>query len=334
MKVTTKIENLKNYKKLLKLKNGIKSFFDAKGYLELELPVMSPVLIPESYIEIFKTQFIYFDQKQDFYLTSSPELFIKRLIAKGVKNCYYLGKAFRNSEPNSDRHSPEFMILEFYNVPADYRDVESTMLELFQHLSQILYKSNGFSYHGKKISVEKFERLSVTEAFDKYANIDEKTLLDENLFVAAAKDKGYVIKNSTYEDLFSQIYTQEIEPNLGVNGFPTVIYDYPIAFAPLCKPNPDGKTAQRFEIYISGVELGNCYNELTDWKILQKRFKKEAQLRKDKNMISHKIDYDFIEVMKKDLPPYSGIAVGVERLAMVFGDVDAIEKLQLITNSL
>ena len=331
MKISSHIDNLKNYKSLLKVKNRIKNYFDSHGYLELELPVMSPVLIPESYIEIFKTQFNYFDKKQDLYLTSSPELFMKRLIASGLGNCYYLGKAFRNSEPHSEKHSPEFIILEFYKVPASYLDVEAEMLGLLQDLSKKLHNSLQFSYQGEKISVEKFERLSVVQAFQKYSAIDEQTLLVEKAFLKAAEAKGYNIKNSTYEDLFSQIYTQEIESKLGMNGFPTIIYDYPIAFAPLCKPNPDGKTAQRFELYIAGVEIGNCYNELIDWKILEERFKREENLRKQKKMILHKIDYGFIEAMKTEIPPYSGIAVGVERLAMVFAGLNNIKELHVVS---
>src|SRR3989344_865752 len=179
MKISSHIDNLKNYKKLLQVKNSIKNYFDSHGYLELDLPVMSPALIPESYIEIFKTQFNFFDKKHNLYLTSSPELFMKRLIAEGLGNCYYLGKAFRNSEPHSEKHSPEFIILEFYKVPASYRDVEAEMLGLLQDLSKKLHNSLRFSYQGQKISVEKFERLSVVEAFQKYAGNDEKTLLDE-----------------------------------------------------------------------------------------------------------------------------------------------------------
>ena len=331
MKISSHIDNLKNYKKLLQVKNSIKNYFDSHGYLELDLPVMSPALIPESYIEIFKTQFNFFDKKHDFYLTSSPELFMKRLIAKGLGNCYYLGKAFRNSEPHSEKHSPEFIILEFYKVPASYLDVEAEMLGLLQFLGKNLHNSQTFSYQGQKVSLEKFERLLVVQAFQKYADINEKTLLDEKAFIKAAEAKGYNTINSTYEDMFSQMYTQEIEPKLGMNGYPTIIYDYPIAFAPLCKPNPDGKTAQRFELYIAGVELGNCYNELTDWKILEERFKREENLRKQKNMILHETDYGFIEAMKTEIPPYSGIAVGVERLAMLFAEVPSIDKLQMIT---
>lgn len=331
MKIQSNLQNLDNYKRFLIVKNTIKEYFDTNKYLELELPVMSPSLIPESYIEIFKTQFNYFDRTQDLYLTSSPELFMKRLISEGIGNCYYLGKSFRNSEPNSDKHSPEFIMLEFYKVPATYLDIEQVMLELLQFLSKKMNNSLSFNYKNHQISVEKFERLSVTEAFKKFAEINEETLLAESLFMKAAQKKGYKTDEFSYEDVFSQIYTQEIEPKLGMNGYPTIIYDYPIAFAPLCKPNADGKTAQRFELYITGIELGNCYNELTDWKILEDRFKKEANLRREKIMIEHEIDYGFIESMKRDLPPYSGIAVGIERLAMIFTNTESLEKLKLIS---
>lgn len=115
-----------------------------------------------------------------------------------------------------------------------------------------------------------------------------------------------------------------------MNGYPTLIYDYPKEFAALAKHNKDGKTAQRFEFYINGIELGDCYNELTDWKEQEKRFNIESKFIKKSNKIHHPIDKGFIEALKCGLKDCSGVAIGVERLAMVFADVDSIAKLKLI----
>src|SRR5690348_5426510 len=114
MNIKTHIHNLENYKKLLQIEKITHHYLEKKGYLPIDLPVLSPALIPESYLEVFETEFQYFDKKEKLYLTPSPELFLKRLLAYGVGNCYYLGKSFRNSEPDSSRHSFEFTMLKFY----------------------------------------------------------------------------------------------------------------------------------------------------------------------------------------------------------------------------
>ena len=176
----------------------------------------------------------------------------------------------------------------------------------------------------------------MAEAFNRYANIDESTLFDHKAFLRTAREKGYVVESATqnapfsYEELWSQIYTNEVEPHLGKNGFPTLLYDYPVEFAALSKPNPDGKTAQRFEFYIAGVELGNCYSELTDVDLQRERLDFERQERQKSGKIDHTPDEGFLDVLKNGLPSCAGIAIGVERLAMVFTDVATIHDLKLI----
>ena len=315
MKIQTNVNNLKNYKIYLEVEKAVHEFMEKNNYLKIDLPVLSPALIPESYLEVFETEFKYLDKKEKLYLTPSPELFLKRLLAYGVGDSYYLGKSFRNSDQPSSLHSFEFIMLEFYKMNTDYMNIAEEVLKVLKHIDK--------KVKNKFVSFKKWEKISVTEAFKKYSNISEKELFDQKLFIKKAKEKSYRVKGFGYVDLWSQIYSQEIEPNLGKNGYPTLIYDYPKEFAALAKLNPDGKTTQRFEFYINGIELGDCYTELTDWKEQELRFKKESE-------VIHPIDKGYIEALKYGLHDCSGIAIGFERLVMIFTDLTSIQDLKLI----
>jgi elongation factor P--beta-lysine ligase len=331
MKIQTTIKNLDNYKIYLQVERAVKDFLEKNNYLKVDLPVLSPALIPESYLEIFETEFRLFWEKaclpagrEKLYLTPSPELFLKRLLIHGIGDCYYLGKSFRNSDLSSSLHSFEFTMLEFYKMHVNYMDIADIVLKMLQYIS-LLFRTtrNKIKYQGKEISFDRWEKISVVEAFKKYSDISEKELFNHNLFIKKAEKKCYQTKNFTYEDLWSQIYSQEIEPHLGINGYPTLIYDYPKEFAALAKLNKDGKTTQRFEFYIEGIELGDCYTELTDWKEQELRFNREKK-------VNHPIDKGYIKALKCGLQDCSGIAIGFERLAMVFADLTSISELRLI----
>jgi len=187
-------------------------------------------------------------------------------------------------------------------------------------------------------------------------------LFDHRLFFKKAKDKGYnigsvipakaVIQSRqidsrlrgndkggsgndrespfTYEDIFTQIFAQEIEPNLGKNGFPTLLYDYPKELASLAKMNKNGKTAQRCEFYINGLEVGGFCTELNDYQEQEKRFVAEAEKRKKLGLINHEIDKGFIDALKYGLPDCTGAGIGFERLAMIFANVKSVSELRLI----
>jgi elongation factor P--beta-lysine ligase len=413
--IKTSTQNRASYITYTKVIKSIETYLDTNNFLKLDLPVMLPSLIPESYLEVFETEYRYMDTRQKLYLTPSPELLIKRLLVDGIGDCYYLGKSYRNSEPASSKHLGEFTMLELYKVGANYMDISEVVLELIQGIAkachpewnegskdgmlrQAQHDQYKITYQGTQINLSRWEKMTVAEAFQKYAGITAEELFDHEMFREAAKRKGYAVEipntkyqipnktqvsksnvpvggqipNNlsidpvlrqaqhdsgddkqgevevqrrdprlreddskggyfTYEDLWSQIYSNEVEPHLGKNGYPTLLYDYPVEFAALSKPNPDGKTAQRFEFYIAGIELGNCYSELTEWPLQEERLRKEQQERAKSGKISHPTDWGFIESLKKGLPECSGIAIGVDRLAMIFADVDSIEKLKLIS---
>ncbi len=266
MQIKTEIQNLRNYNIYLKVEHAVHEFMQKKGYLKLDLPVMSPALIPESYLEIFETEFNYFNKKEKLYLTPSPELFMKRLLVRGIKDPYYLGKSFRNSEPNSDFHSPEFTMLEYYRVGFTYLQLADEILEMMKfiakrchsgatkgsdRISEGSYRSlrslqdDEIIYQGKKISFDRWEKFTVSEAFKKFAGISEEELLNEELLKMKAEQKAYKVKGFSYSDIFSQMIAQEIEPKLGKNGHPTILYDYPKEMSSLAKLSEDGKFAKR-----------------------------------------------------------------------------------------
>lgn len=328
--IQTHIHHFSKHQYFIQIKKIICEFLAEQGYIEIDVPILSPVLIPENYLEIFKTKFIYEKNKQEYYLTPSPEIFLKRLIAKTNKNIFTIVKSFRNGEPTTSRHSHEFTMLELYKVNADYFDVAKDVLKMFQTIAHKLYKKKILKYQDKVIDLNEWEYITVSEAFKKYAGIDN--IKDVKSFFSKAERKGYKVKDFSYSEVWSQIYAQEVEPKLGINGKPTLIYEYPIELAGLAEIDETKQIAKRFECYIEGVELGNCCNETSkkSAEIEKKRFEKDIKERERKGLMHHKPDTEFLDVVSQ-LPKCAGIAIGLDRLAMVFTNSKSIEELQLIS---
>lgn len=328
--IKTHKEHLPAYKIGLLVEKAIVEFLERKNYLKVDVPVLSSALIPESYLEVFETVFLYSQRKNNLYLTPSPELFLKRLLAYGVGNCFYLGKAFRNSEPSSDLHSPEFTMLEYYKIGSSYLQLADEVLEMMRYISKKINPPSG----GQKSNPDFFniwEKFTVAEAFEKFSKVRKDELFDGALFMKKAAKKGYNVKGFSYQDIFSQMISQEIEPYLGKNGHPTLLYDYPMEMCSLAKSNKDGKTAKRAEFYIHGIEIGGCCEELNDWVEQKERFADQLNARKNARMIDHSVDNGFIEALQYGLPNCTGVGIGFERLAMIFAGKSSIESLKLIT---
>ncbi len=319
-----------------KVITAIRTFFINQGFHEVETPFLTGSLPPESYVDVFETKLL--DRKRQAtraFLPTSPEPFLKKLLVAGIGNCFSITKSFRNTESQSKTHNPEFTILEWYRVGADYTDIMKDCEDLLMFINTYLLRSKTTKgamdtktiiYGGKKVSLAlPWERLTVTQAFKKYAHVNlERALTEQEIFVVAKK-KGYTIgKNDNWEELFLQIFLNEVEPHLG-RGKPTIIYDYPVTLAALSKKKKsDPRFAERFEFYIEGLELGDAYSELTDWKEQAERFASETKEREQLGKTAHPIDTDFIDALKVGLPSTGGIAVGVDRLIMLFADVTDI----------
>lgn len=323
-----------------KVLRAIRLFFDKQQFHEIEAPMLIAKPPAESYLDVFETKL--FDRSRNSlpgYLSTSPEVPLKKLMVAGLGNCYALTKSFRNMETQSKLHNPEFTILEWYRVGVDYKEImmdcEKLISFIYAYLQGPANKQEintaSLIYQGKMVSLDApWERLTMVEAFAKWAGVDFVSFLDMKNATHIAKNKGYTVSNeTTWEELYNQVFLNEVEPHLGV-GKPTILYEFPGSMAALARSKPsDPRFAERFEFYIEGLELGDCYSELTDWKEQQERFENELTELKKNGKTVYDYDHDFIEALKVGLPDCSGIAIGVDRLIMLFADAKSIQETLL-----
>ncbi len=338
-KILKNWKKIKNNKELLKpflvreqVIDAIREFFKSEGFHEVDTPLLVQSPGTEPYLEVFESELVTpgFENKKSYLLTS-PELSMKKLLSAGMGSIFTICKSFRNGEGLSSFHNPEFSILEWYRVQADYTDVmqdcENLFLFILNKLKLNSDKKNQLEYQGKVYDLSHpWERISVSEAFEKYAGVSQDDMLDAKKIVAIAKDKGYSVnENTTWEEAYNQILLNEIEPHLGKNK-PTILYDYPASQAALSKKKQsDPRFAERFEFFLGGIELGNAFSELTDAHEQEARMLEDLKYRKELGKVEYKMDTDFIEALKLGMPKTGGIAVGVDRLVMLFSDSVSIK---------
>ena len=292
-------ENLQQRARVLR---GIRQFFIGKGYLEVETPHRIPTPAPESHIEAIPSD--------TWFLHTSPELCMKRLMAAGYRKIFQICRCWRERERGS-LHLPEFTLLEWYQTGGDYRSLMEECEELIRSVARAIGLGQKIIFRGREIDLsEPWERISVKEAFHDYTQT----------FVTEALERN----------LFDEIMVQDIEPNLGVEK-PTFIYDYPAergALARLKKEDPT--VAERFELYIGGLELANGFSELVDSKEQRKRFHAENKNRQSLGKRIYSMPDKFLAELD-DMPPSAGIALGVDRLVMVFLDSETIDEVVAFT---
>ena len=309
----------------------IRSFFDARNYLELDTPLLSPDLIPESCLEVFETRRILpSGPSVPYWLIPSPEIWMKKIIARHRTNVYQICKCFRNGESSGFLHSPEFTMLEYYTVNAGYLESLSLTEELFGFLSRE-QGAEGDQAAGIR---PPFERLTVAEAFARYAGFD--------LFAAAEKKGGLETEalrlgldpapllndcqDRETAGLYDLIFIHSVEPRLKQNR-PVALLDYPAFVPTLARQNPGGRTVERWELYFNGIELANCYSEETDARRIKDFFESEAAVKDKKALVRHKADHDYWKLFQNGFPPCSGAALGLDRLVMALlgrSTIDAV----------
>jgi elongation factor P--beta-lysine ligase len=309
---------------------SLRDYFIAKNYHEVETPTLLSKTPLEPNLYPLKTHWL--EKKTDFYLATSPESSLKKLISQGIGNCFSISKVFRDLEDIGPTHNLEFTMLEWYEIGKNYHDISATtqnlILNAFHHVLKKQNKktSNLLTYQNQKINLaDPYYSFSLNDLFIEHAKIDLSKHLTTQKIIKIAKKKGYNTDNiSLWEPLYSQIFINEIESKLPLDK-PVFIYDYPTQISPLCLPCPDkAGFSQRFELYIGGMEIANAYTESNDSSSLKKSFDHEKMFRQKNKLPTPPCDTDFIKACQK-LPSCTGIGLGIDRLAMLFADTSDIQ---------
>lgn len=308
---------LKNRMAIIK---ALHSYFDAQDFMEVETPALQIMPAADKHIHGFETTFFGYDLKprKTFFLHTSPEFEMKKLLVAGLPKIYQICRVFRNAEVTA-QHKPEFTMMEWYRSGASLKDIMNDCVALLRACARATDISD-YSY--KSRTCDPFKEpliISVCEAFERFAGIDlESVLCDRDAFAKAAGDIGIRVSDKdAWDDIFFTVMAEKIEPHLG-EGTPAILYDYPITLASLSRPKPDDpRFTERFELYVCGVELANAFGELTDAGIQRERFEKEMNEKKDLYGFSYPVDEEFLAALEYGMPESCGIALGVDRLVML-----------------
>jgi lysyl-tRNA synthetase class 2 len=281
---------------------AVRRFFFDRDYLEVETPVRIPAPAPEAHIDAV--------QSDNYFLHTSPELYMKRLLAAGYTRIFQICKCFRQHE-RGRKHLPEFTMLEWYQVGSSYSNLMEECEDLVRFISDSLDRGKHIIYQKRLITLAKpWIRLSVAAAFDKYGS--------KSMSAALATDS------------FDEIMALDIEPNLG-DPVPFFLYDYPVQHGALARPKPRNPLqAERFELYMAGIELCNGFSELCDSVEQRRRFEKELQIRSALGKPAYPMPELFLEALA-NMPAAAGNALGIDRLVMLFADTDNIDDVVAFT---
>lgn len=279
-------ENLRLRSRLVQ---AVRDFFHREGYLEVETPNRVPALAPEFHISA--------ETSGSWFLHTSPELCMKRLLADGWERIFQICKCYRQGE-RGKWHLPEFTLLEWYRTGADYFDLMGEMEYFLSSVASQLGFGNKLGYGGKMIDLTPpWERLTLREAFKRYAPVPLEAALER--------------------DVFEETLVTWVEPHLG-SVKPTFVHDYPLshgALARVKRENP--QVVERFELYIAGMELANAFSELTDPEEQRRRFGEEEEKRRKFGKVPYPMAEKFLQSLSQ-MPEAAGCALGIDRLVMLF----------------
>jgi lysyl-tRNA synthetase class 2 len=281
---------------------SIRKFFINRDYLEVETPVAIPAPAPEASIDAIKTQ--------KSFLQTSPELCMKRLLSSGYEKIFQICKCFRDGE-RGHLHLPEFTLLEWYRAEAGYLYLMDECRDMIKHVVRELDMGDIIEYQGRPVDLSgEWEKVTVEEAFERFTGTTPEKAIESGDF--------------------DELTVRSIEPGLN-NGKPVFLYNYPVSQAALSRINRDDPgVAERFELYMGGLELANAFSELTDADEQKKRFLKETENRKKAGKILYPFPEKFISDLEH-MPPAAGIAFGIDRFVMLLTNSAEIDEVVTFT---
>ena len=309
---------------------ALRAFFDARGYLEVETPMMQPVAGGAA-AKPFTTHHNALDL--DLYLRIAPELYLKRLVVGGLDRVYEINRNFRN-EGISTQHNPEFTMLEFYQAYANYHDLMDLTEELIGFVAREVNGTTNTRFNGQEIDLGQWKRYSMREAIAAFwpaaAGPGPAAELDAPALVDRLRQAGFRVdcqpdepRGKTIATIFETVAEEHLVQ-------PTIIYDFPLAVSPLSKQKPDDpEWVERFEFYIGGFEVGNAFSELNDPHEQRRRFEQQLQARAGGDEEAHAMDEDYLRALSYGLPPTAGEGIGIDRLTMILTGARSIRDVIL-----
>jgi lysyl-tRNA synthetase class 2 len=299
----------------------VRAFFDSLDYVEVETPILQPIFGGAT-ARPFKTHHNALDMP--LYLRIAPELYLKRLLVGGLERVYEIGRVFRN-EGISTRHNPEFTMLESYEAYADYKTIMERVEGLFARLvDEVLGGQSVVEFRGERYDLRPpFAKARYTELFSQHnAGLD---WFDEPGIRRRAKELGIDPEGRAIEKVAGDVFEATVEDQL--RG-PVFVYDYPTAICPLAKQRPeDQKLAERFELFVGGMEMGNAFSELNDPIDQEARFVDQLAHADDES--PSVLDVDYVTALEFGMPPAGGLGIGIDRLAMLLTGSSSIRDVVL-----
>ena len=295
-------------------------FLEERGFLEVETPTLHPIFGGAT-ARPFTTH--HNALGMDLYLRIAPELYLKRLIVGGLERVFEVSRNFRN-EGLSQRHNPEFTMLELYQAQADYRHMMELTETLFERLALELHGQTEATFRGNTYDLKApFERARYPDLFAQHAGCD---MFDEAAVRAKATELGITVPpDAGYWKLANEVYEATVEEHL--TG-PVFVTDYPLEICPLAKRSPeDPRLAERFEVFVAGMELGNAFTELNDPADQERRF--EEQVASKDPEAPGVVDLDYVQALEYGMPPTGGLGIGIDRLCMILTNQDSIRDVLL-----
>jgi lysyl-tRNA synthetase class 2 len=310
-----------------------RAWFAERDFLEVDVPALQVSPGNEAHLHGFETRLIHSDGSTSTrYLHTSPEFACKKLLAAGEERIFYLGHVFRNRERTAT-HAPEFTMLEWYRAGETYDAVVADCLAILK-LAATAVGNPVFRFRGREADVTRPpQRIGVVDAFREFASIDLFETLGEDgtpktaaMARAAATAGIKTAADDSWSDMFSRVLTERVEPRLGI-GAPTILDRYPRAEAALARACAgDPRLAERFELYVCGVELANGFGELTDPDEQRRRFEAEMDEKQRIHGERYPIDEDFLAALAQ-MPDASGVALGFDRLVMLSTGAPSIDQI-------